>query len=282
MVRDDFCIFILSHGRADNVITWGTLDKNGYTGKRYIVIDDEDDQRDEYLKRYGSAVLIFNKREIETTFDTFDNRDERRTVVFARNVCFELAEQLGVTYFLELDDDYTGFEFRYVEKGRLRGFFFRDFDRLCEEMIRFYDASGALAVCTCQGGDFIGGAGNGRFEQGLLRKAMNSFFCSVNRPFKFLGRINEDVNTYTLLGSRGGLFFSVTRIMLTQPSTQSSAGGMTGCYIDGGTYVKSFYTVMCMPSAVKVNVMQSTHKRMHHKVNWVNCVPKILSERFKK
>lgn len=49
-MRDDFCVFILTHGRANNVITMDTLKKCGYTGKCYIVIDNEDDQEAEYKK----------------------------------------------------------------------------------------------------------------------------------------------------------------------------------------------------------------------------------------
>ena len=48
-----------------------------------------------------------------------------------------------------------------------------------------------------------------------MRKAMNSFICSVDRPFQFVGRINEDVNTYVLLGSRG-VFLSILQIGLDQ------------------------------------------------------------------
>ena len=42
MRRDSFCVFILSHGRPDNVITLNTLRREGYTGPWYIVIDNED------------------------------------------------------------------------------------------------------------------------------------------------------------------------------------------------------------------------------------------------
>lgn len=281
-MTSEFAVFVLTHGRADNVITWGTLDRGGYTGRRYIVIDDEDPEENAYRERYGDAVLQFNKREIEKEFDTFDNRDERRTVVFARNACFHLAEQVGVKYFLELDDDYTDIMTRYAEGGKLKGCRIYDLDGLFEHMVEFLEVSGAKSVCLAQGGDFIGGSANGRFQQGLLRKAMNSFFCSVERPFQFQGRINEDVNTYTLLGSRGDLFMTVTKAMLTQMQTQGNAGGMTDVYIDGGTYVKSFYTVVCMPSAVSVAVMGAHHKRMHHRIAWDNCVPMIINERWRK
>ena len=94
----------------------------------------------------------------------------------------------------------------------------------------------------------------------MKRKAMNSFICSVDRPFQFVGRINEDVNTYTTLGSRGCLLLQVPQVALNQKQ------------------------VMMMPSSVKVGVMGHSEetKRLHHVINWNNTVPKILDERFKK
>ena len=47
MMRDDFCVFILTHGRPDRVITYKTLLNAGYTGRVYIVIDDEDKTENE-------------------------------------------------------------------------------------------------------------------------------------------------------------------------------------------------------------------------------------------
>ena len=75
--------------------------------------------------------------------------------------------------------------------------------------------------------------------------------------------------------------FTVTDILLTQLQTQSNVGGMTDLYLDGGTYLKSFYTVLFMPSAVTVQPMGTVHKRLHHKVDWEHCVPKILAEELK-
>lgn len=64
--------------------------------------------------------------------------------------------------------------------------------------------------------------------------------------------------------------------------TQSLKGGMTDAYKEGGTYLKSFYAVMSMPSAVKVAMMNSKHKRIHHRVNWDYTAPKILNEKWKR
>jgi hypothetical protein len=53
MVRDDFAIFILSHGRPDNIYTVNTLNKVGYTGKYYFILDNEDPTIDGYKEKFG-------------------------------------------------------------------------------------------------------------------------------------------------------------------------------------------------------------------------------------
>lgn len=57
---------------------------------------------------------------------------------------------------------------------------------------------------------------------------------------------------------------------------------MTDAYIDGGTYVKSFYTVMYCPSFTKIITMGRTNRRLHHSISWPNAVPLIIDERHKK
>lgn len=98
-MRDDFAVFILTHGRADNIKTLKALKKGNYTGKWYIVIDNEDDTADEYYKRYGDRVIMFDKLAISKTFDTADTFSDRRTIVYARNACFDIAKQVGVSTF---------------------------------------------------------------------------------------------------------------------------------------------------------------------------------------
>ena len=281
-MRDDFCVFILTHGRANNMITMDTLKKCGYTGKCYIVIDNEDDQEAEYKKIYGDKVIVFDKLAESKKFDTMDTQKNRNTIVYARNACFSIARQVGVRYFCELDDDYKAFHFRWVEGGKLKYKVVEDMDAVFSAYLEFLISSHADTVALAQGGDFIGGANGMNVKKRVLRKAMNSFICDVENPFTFIGRINEDVNTYTRLGSVGKLFLTATDCSLVQVQTQAGSGGMTGVYLDSGTYVKSFYTVMAMPSCVKIGTMGSSHKRMHHSIDWQHCVPKIINERWKK
>ena len=111
---------------------------------------------------------------------------------------------------------------------------------------------------------------------------MNSFICSTERPFKFIGAMNEDVNTYTTLGSRGLLFGTVPMINLVQKATQSQSGGISDMYLLYGTYCKSFTTVMMHPSAVKVSMMNTNNPRLHHSIKWINTVPVIIDQKYKK
>lgn len=283
MMRDDFAVMILTHGRADRVYTVNSLRKGGYTGKIYFVIDNEDDQHDEYVSRYGQdRVVVFDKEAQMRKCDTMDTFGKKGVILFARNACFEIAKELGLTYFLELDDDYTSFDMRFPKDDKLSAKPCRDLDRLFTAMIDFLIQSDALTVALSQGGDYIGGLNGKYYGKMLTRKAMNTFFCRTDRPIGFIGTINEDVNTYTTYGSRGQKIFSVTQAAIVQKETQSNAGGMTGIYVDNGTYLKSFYTVMTMPSCVTIAMMGSSHRRIHHNVSWVNCVPMILNQRYKK
>ena len=283
----DFCAFILTHGRPDRVHTYNTLRKAGYTGKVFIVIDDEDKTGSEYRKRFGDAVLTFSKSDIAKRFDEGDNFNDRRAIAYARNACFGLAEQMGCKYFVQLDDDYnSGFYLRFnaaFEYGNTPQI--KDIDSVLCALLDFYKSTPIHSIAMSQGGDHIGGNSSGNQIPRLKRKAMNSFICSTERPFQFQGRVNEDVNTYTEGTRRGLLFFTTMHAQVNQLATQSNSGGMTEMYLQSGTYVKSFYSVMYAPSCVKIGTLgdpRSPHYRIHHKINWHNVSPKIMRETVRK
>ena len=280
-MKTDFAAFILTHGRPDRVHTYTTLRKAGYTGKIFLVIDDEDKTGDEYREKYGDSVLTFSKSAVAKTFDEGDNFNDRRAIIYARNACHALAKSVGIKHFVQLDDDYTSFSIRHnsrLEYGwsRLR----HTMEDALDALLEFYLSTGCASIAMSQGGDHIGGD-NSQHTPSLRRKCMNSFFCSTDKPLKFFGRVNEDVNTYTTLGRRGELFFTVIQAQLVQKQTQANAGGMSEMYAASGTYVKSFYSVMYAPSCVKIGTMGdplSPHYRIHHKINWHATAPKILRE----
>lgn len=276
----EFVAFILTHGRPDNLKTPATLRKHGYTGPIHLIIDDQDQRAAEYFE-LDFPVHQFNKEQVASQTDRGDNFGQMATITHARNASYQIAQKIGAKYWIQLDDDYTRFEWRFYEFGNPAMIF--DLDRVWASMLTFYQTCPAVTVAMSQGGDFIGGKQNaGAKRQTLKRKAMNSFICTNARPLKFVGTFNEDVATYVTKGMRGELFFTVPFVNLVQTTTQSQAGGITELYLSFGTYVKAFSTVTMAPSCVRVGMIGDKRPRIHHHILWNYAVPKILSPSLKK
>ena len=280
--KSKFAILILTHGRPYHVRTYDSLRRSGYTGPIYLVIDNEDETGDQYRQVFGPEnVFEFNKEEIAATVDTGDTNPSRASTLFVRTALTQVAKDIGLDYYAQFDDDYTNFSYRYIRKNKMLSHTIRNFDHIIPVMLDLLEDTNALTVALSQGGDHIGGI-LGNYRKGVLRKAMNSQFTRTDRPIRFAGRLNDDVNSYVVQGSQGELFFTVTDIQLNQITTQSSPGGMTEIWVESGTYLKSFFTVMMAPSSVKIRMMGQTSRRLHHSILWENTVPKIISPKHRK
>lgn len=280
---ENFAAFILTHKRPNAVKTHAVFRRAGYTGPLYLVVDDEDPTLDEYRAKYGADVLTFSKAEIARRFDEGDNFNKRQSVFYARNACFDLARAVGVRWFIELDDDYIDCWLRFDAAGKYASKRILRMDEVLGATLDWFKTIPALTVAFSQGGDWIGGSesANGASIR-LARKAMNTFICDVEKPIEFFGKINEDVNLYTAGSRRGLLCLTVVGVQVNQKTTQGQGGGMTELYLDTGTYVKTFYSVMYCPSAVKVSSMGESAHRIHHSVDWDACAPVILDEKWRK
>ncbi len=283
--NSSFAVFVMVYGRPSKMWTIQTLRNAGYTGKIYLVGDNTDSRIDDYRKIYRDDLIVFDKVEASKKYDAGDNSGDLRSTMYAANEIFEIAKNLGLEHFCIMCDDYISFEYRYVSKcgKKLNVHKVTDLDKVLSCYLDFLDATGFSSIAFAQGGDFIGGVEN-RYatRKPLIRKCMNSFLCKTDRRFNFMGRMNEDVTTYVTLGSRGVLFGTIPMISLVQRTTQSHKGGLTEMYIDNGTYVKSFFSVMYSPSCVRVSMLNTSNPRIHHVIKWANAVPLIVSESHRK
>lgn len=282
---NDFCVLILTHGRPDNVLTYKSLERHGYTGPVYFLVDNDDSSVPEYVKRFGAdRVVVFDKAAEVALTDSGTNDRDRRAIVYARNHSYSVARRLGYRYFLQLDDDYTWFYYKHNERLDYCNAKVLSLNGLFDALLGLLKSVPTMRVLAmAQGGDFIGGE-KGVFaeEWTLHRKAMNTFFCDTERPFRWAGKMNEDVSAYVRAGETGMLFVTVPNVMITQVPTQKGKGGMSEFYLQGGTYTKSFYSVMFSPSCVKVTDMGTENKRLHHRIFWDNAAVAIVPESCRK
>jgi hypothetical protein len=282
MENKDFAVFIMSHGSPEKNLTYDTLKKCGYTGKIYLVVDNTDITVQLYKEKYGDELIVFNKAAAVEIYDAGDNSGDLRSTMYKTNAIFDIAAKMGIRYFYIMCDDY--YEFDYMFKDDIKGMkLCRNIDKIFELVLNYYKTTTALTIAFAQTGDFIGGIDNGkgsyRFSK---RKAMNTFLCSTERRFDFMGRLNEDVTTYVNLGQKGELFLTIPVFAINQKDTQQNKRGLTDVYLDNGTYVKSMFSVIYNPSCVKAAMMNANHKRIHHSISWKNTTPMIISGDYKK
>lgn len=270
-MREDFAIFVLSHGRAKTIATVNAFLKAGYTGKYFIILDDMDDQISEYKKRFGDHCVVFPKKEVAKSTDTMDNFGKLSIPLYARNWSFDFAKEQGLKYFLQCDDDIKDFTGKYVDgSGRFKTVKITNFDRVTEALIEFIETDDRIAVTAfSNAGGFFGGK-NGRYKDGLGRTINQAMLFRTDCGCRFVGTQNEDLNIS--LRHFDKLTFECYSVVVTSPQRGTNAGGIAY----DSMYESNFYSVIMSPSCIKITD-GGKMKRLS-----ANMFPKIISDRWRK
>lgn len=271
--------FILSYNRPEKVHTYTLLKRLNYKNPIYIIISSDDPKREAYENIFKNELIIFHRKNVK--FDIADNTPTKTGVVFARNACWDIAENFSLDGFVQLDDDYRQFQWKFNKQRVFAPIsLYNNITETFDAFFNFLKQTSAKCIAMSQGGDWIGGKDNIKARQiNITQKCMNVFFCLTNRKIDFVGRMNEDVNAYVLPGRPSNLFFTTWQLAVIPQQTQKNEGGLTEMYLESGTYVKSFYSVMMRPDCVKIGALRDRiGARMHHAIKWNNCTPKILRE----
>ena len=70
--------------------------------------------RNSYIDKYGEDIVrVFSKKDAAAFVDPADLEPELKGVIYARNYCHTIAEEMGLINFLVLGDDYNLFAHRY-------------------------------------------------------------------------------------------------------------------------------------------------------------------------
>ena len=282
-MQNSFIAAILTHGRAGNVKTIKALKEAGYTGEVAIVIDTHDSQAETYRHNFGDSVWQFDKDDWAGIVDDGDNSGDYRAVVYARNAAIQMARDRGYRWIWQLDDDYVAFHYKTDSFLRYTSKKIKSLDKVLSAFVEYASKADIACFAFSQEGDHIGGP-KSIYNKTIRakRKAMNSMLIRTDRPVGYVGKVNEDATMATLENMRGNLVMTFMPLSLSQTVTQQNPGGLTDIYLDQGTYLKSFYSVMYAPSAVKVKNMVVGEKRLHHIVDYEKCSPCIIREQHRK
>jgi len=282
MLNKRFAVFVLTHGRAKTISTIDALLRQGYTGDYYVVIDNEDNDEQLYREKFGDHIIQFNKKEYADKLDSGDLDTDRRIGVLARNFIQDEAKRLGYKYHLQLDDDIISFLLRCERDGSLRAITTKNIDKAFDALLEYMDECDFTSLSLGSGQYCLGGVSSNNWKKGMIPKTMTTFFMRADKIRYFKFRMNDDITTSCLNNMVGDMYYTIMQFQQRNRYTQSESGGMTEIYRDNGTYRKSFYTVMAIPSASKISVEGVKNLRIHHNINFDNVVPRIISDKYRK
>ena len=278
-MRDDFAVMICSHGRAETLTTYDALKKCGYSGKIIIVIDDEDEQQNAYNERFDH-VEVFCK---EDYFREADGviEGKQKAILYARNACYDIAEKNGLSYFAELDDDITGFDFRYIENGKARSSKAVCLDEIFETLLSLFNHERVKVIGIMNQGAYIGGVNAKAFKEGVKRSVSNLFLLDTKRRVNFIASMNEDTCSALVYGQRGDLFLALNGVMQSsEPIGGNTTGnGMCDFYRKLTPFARTFIAVVVRPDCVLAEPAKDTFRI---RISWKNAVPYIINARWKK
>lgn len=282
----NYAVFILSHKRADRVETFSTLRNSGYTGRIFIVLDDEDPQRLDYEIRFkdkeNTKVIVFHKRIYMRLTDTVTNDKQASSPVYARNFIEHYAERIGCLAYIVMDDDITNLRFRYVENYVSKSQALKSsLDEVLEAYIKYLLTANIATLSFATVMVYAGGVHN---EADMVRLANHRYTCQIHMrnlafPVDWISLANNDSISANNTAKIGYLWWSLPFIVYDSPKMNTLPGGMKEVYDGVSEFKRAFMSTVVSPSVCRVGCSKN---RLAIKRNLKAAYPVIISGRWKK
>jgi hypothetical protein len=242
-------VIIISHSRP-SCETYGALRAHGYSGKIFILVDDEDQTVESYKAKYKDCVHVYHKQDYRLV-DTCDNSSSLSAAVVARHACHDLAVSLGLDAYVMSDDDITDFVYRqYDENHSLKTYQIHNFDEVFSEcydflfsikntMFSFFPAAMVFP---------------GRFDK-FERWCTQFMFRKVSDGIHLKQRFHDDMYEMMTCDRIGYFVFCIHNLIFKSDqctTTQSVTGGMADAYKSYSPYARRFLNVITNPSMFSI------------------------------
>lgn len=277
----NFACMIISHGRPNNIPTVSSLKKSGYSGKIYILIDDEDETIEQYKHNYRN-VIVFNKQYFIDKNDLLFNKSLRKVAVHARNAAEYIAKELDLDYYLLLDDDIVNFHYRYAD-NKLHSKKFYNLDFAFDEYIKYMNNANIATIGLAHDGMFLGGNIK-MFEQPQHSKnriLANAFIRNMRYEVHWGPDMCEDFITSINENNKSNVWITLPFIGIhckkQGMKKQKSDGGNSEAYLVDGNYGVAKFAVLSLPNCYKLSP-----NMWYRCLSYDTIVPKIISQKYKK
>lgn len=279
-------VFICTHGRPNSQHTLRVLRESGYTGKICLIVDDEDDTRKELFDRYcenedNTCLYQFNKQYFIDNSDTGTNEDQRKCILYAKNFCENLAENIGLDAFVIADDDILNFRFRYVDGNKLKS------QKVLTTMDEVIDAYYTVMidcdmVATGFGFTQFYFSGAESFSSDNIQKyrvPYNFVFRNAKHRVNWMSWFGEDIITAVYYGRIGQLWTALPYVQQEIVALATASGGMKDTYDNNSSIRLAMQNIMYLPTELQAYKYKDKYMAS---IKRENAFPKLISSSIKK
>lgn len=283
-MRNDFAVFIITHGRPDKQFTYKALRECGYSGKIYFVIDDTDTTIQEYINNFGvDNILVFDKNYYINS-DRFDNGTNEgifACATYARRAVEDIAKCIGLKFFCMADDDITKFVIRYNFNGTLKRIKLIDIDSVFDTYLDFFADKPIGCIGFSNPSIFFDKDLKLRVE-GLLDLPLNLFIRKTTSITMWSCWYGEDDIAAINANKTGSLWLNIPYVM--REITNLGTGAMCEIYASKSSYLRTFAKFRYNPSDfyITLNVKGQLSGQYVLRKASKSMFPKIISDRYKR
>lgn len=272
-------IYIISYKRPQ-CWTAKELIRIKYPGEWFIVVGNNDDTINEYIRNFGKdKIIIFDWYKIAPKCDYLDNFGLEKMsngAIPVRNAVREISENRGELRHWQLDDDYLGFYYfdnkkksnKKINNGKL-------LEKIMYKIAEFGYKANLPNVGFCLTSEsYPSDALN------FSKRVFNAHNLINDKDIfvEWRGRLNDDlINAIECWQNKLRPEFSFKFLSMNSIRTQKVKGGLTDIYQEVGTVRKTAYAILINPLATKLVIK---FQRYHHDTDWQLICPKILHEKY--
>lgn len=281
-MREDFAIFICTHGRPHEQHTYEMLKRCGYTGKIYLVLDNTDTLIQEYIDIYPlDSLIVFDKNYYINSekFDNGDSSEHYKCILYAKRAVEDIAKFMKLSYFAIADDDITNLVIRFPT-DKLETHKIQNLDKVLEAYLSIMTEKVAglgfgIVISYFKGIDTF----NYKY---LSKRSLPYQFVLRNAsvPVVWTSWMYEDNITELQSSSLGNFWASIPYIMqYVKPiGSVKNNGGMSDIYKSLNMFILNFNIIKYCPQ--KTYFIRKNNQYVLCRAE-DNCFPKLISEDYK-
>ena len=281
-MRNDFAVFICTHGRPTAQHTLAKLLSAGYTGKYYLVLDDQDPTIQQYIDTYGTEhLIVFDKNHYINSVDVGSNNPPFKCILYAKNAVEDMAKDMMLSAFVIADDDITSLRYRVCEDNSLKSYEIScNMDSVLDAYIEVL-LSGNMAATSFGFAQFyFYGADSFNPQQyQRFRIPYNFVFRNTSISVDWKSAFGEDIVTAVHFGKLGQLWTALPDVEMSIKPLGKEVGGMHDTYKAFSDVQLAMFDCMYLPTATKPYFYKG---KCMASVCRDHAFPKLISSSFKK